>query len=320
MNHCLKLIHRQLIVVALLFCLLFSLIIPIASADSLVNREINPREVMKLGVEKMQKGDYSGAIGRFSQAIEINPKYSTAYSNRCLAFINLQEYQSAVSDCNQAINLAANNVEAYINRGIAYYRQNNYADAIADNNRAIALKPSDFRAYYNRGVAIAAATLEKSIASLERYQEAISDYHIALSLIPATQNYQIADIFNDLGLAKFHLRDIKSATDNFTLAIRLNPQDERAYFNRGCTCGKNGDNLGAIRDFSNTVHLNPNNSQAYVNRGIAYHRLGYEQSAISDLQTAATQFGQQKQQISYQKTIDLIKAIQKQISAIAQTG
>jgi len=311
MNHSLKLIRTQLIVVALLFCLLFSLIIPIANADLLVNGEINAKEIMKLGVEKLQNMDYSGAIGRFSQAIEINPQYSAAYSNRCLAFLNLQQYQNAVSDCNQAINLTPNNIEAYINRGIAYYRQNNYLAAMEDNNRAIALKPNDFRAYYNRGVAI---------ASLEKHQEAISDYHLALSLIPATQNSLIADIYNDLGLAKFHLNNIKSATDNFTLAIRLNPQDSRAYFNRGCTVGKNGDNFGAIQDFSNTVHLNPSNTQAYVNRGIAYHRLGYEQAAISDLQTAATQFGQQKQQIPYQKTIDLIKAVQKQISAIAQTG
>jgi tetratricopeptide (TPR) repeat protein len=322
MNRSLRFIDKLLIAVTIFFCLIFCLINPIANASALVRGEVDAREAMKLGVQKLQMSDYSGAIGRFTQAIEINPEYSAAYSNRCLAFLNLQEYQSAVSDCNQAINLAANNVEAYINRGIAYYRQNNYADAIADENRAIGLKPHDFRAYYNRGVAIAAATLEKSIASdatpLERYQDAISDYHRALSLIPATSSYLLADIYNDIGLAQFHLNNIESATDNFTLAIHLNPQDSRAFFNRGCTCGKNGDNLGAIRDFSNTVQLNPSNSQAYVNRGIAHHRLGYEQAAISDLQTAATQFGQQGEQIAYERTIDLIKAVQRQISAIAQ--
>jgi tetratricopeptide (TPR) repeat protein len=316
MNRTLRFVRKLVIAVALFFFV----VIPIANADSLVNREINPQEVMKLGVEKLQKGDYSGAIGRFSQAIEINPEYSAAYSNRCLAFLNLQQYQNAVSDCNQAINLTPDNVEAYLNRGIAYYRQNNYIAAMKDNNRAIALKPHDFRAYYNRGVAIAAETLALDATSLERYQDAISDYYLALSLIPATQNYLIADIYNDLGLAKFHLNNIESATQNFTLAIRLNPQDSRAYFNRGCTCGKNGDNLCAIRDFDAAVHLNPNNTQAYVNRGIAHHRLGYEQSAISDLQTAASQFRQQKQQIAYEKTIGLIQAIQKQISAIAQTA
>jgi hypothetical protein len=75
MNRWLKFICKRLIIVVVL---LFYLIIPIANADSLVNREINPKEVMKLGVEKLQISDYSGAIGRFSQAIEINPKYSGA--------------------------------------------------------------------------------------------------------------------------------------------------------------------------------------------------------------------------------------------------
>jgi regulator of sirC expression with transglutaminase-like and TPR domain len=57
-----------------------------------------------------------------------------------------------------------------------------------------------------------------------------------------------------------------------------------------------------------------------VNRGIAYHNLGYEQAAISDLQIAATYFGQQGQEIAYQKTLDLIKIVQRQIPAIEETG
>jgi tetratricopeptide (TPR) repeat protein len=294
----------SILLIAFIFCN-FNLDIATASPeDSATNR-------LRFGIEKLRIGDYSEAIAQLTQVIDINQKSVVAYSNRCLAYLQLQDYQNAITDCNQAINLAPDNIEAYINRGIAYYRQGNYQAATEDNNFVIARKPHDFRAYYNRGVVNSARG---------SYGDAISDYYRALSLVPETPSYLSADIYNDLGLAKFHFRNFEDATSNFTLAIRLNPQDYRAYFNRGCTCGKNGDNFGAVRDFSDTVRLNPSNAQAYINRGIAYHRLGYEQAALADLHTGASHFGQQGQQIAYQKTLDLIKAVQSQIPAMEQTG
>ena len=303
--NCLNGLFRTLLILTLIFYLLgFE-----AKADVLETQSIV--DFWQLGVQQLQIGNYSEAIARFTQAIELKKDFAAAYSNRCLAYLQLQDYQNAIADCNQAIKLAPRNIEAYINRGTAYYREGDYPAAINDNNEVITNKPDDFRAYYNRGVATAA---------LGDYENAILDYHRALSLIPQTESNFLADIYNDLGLARFHLTDFIAATRNFNFAIRLNPQDYRAYFNRGCTCGKNGDNVGAVRDFSTTVDLNPSNAQAYINRGIAYHNLGYEQAAISDLQIAATYFGQQGQQIAYQKTLNLIKIVQQQIPAIAQTG
>ncbi len=296
----------------LLICnALFFILISQVNANALENSSPSASDILQLGIQQLQIGGYSEAVRRFTQAIELNEDYTAAYSNRCLAYLQLQDYQNAIVDCNRTINLAPHNIEAYINRGIAYYRQGDYPAAIDDNNQVIAKKPYDFRAYYNRGVATAA---------LGHNQNAILDYHRALSLIPETESYLLADIYNDLGLARFHLTDFNAATRNFTLAIRLNPQDYRGYFNRGCTCGKNGDNIGAVRDFSATVHFNPSNAQAYVNRGIAYHNLGYQQAAILDLQIAARYFEQQGQEIAYQKTLDLIKVVQRQIPAIEETA
>ena len=270
----------------------------------------NPSVIFHSGVELLQQGNYQQAVVKFTEAINIKEDYAAAYSNRCLANLQLGEYQNAIIDCNQAINKAPENIEAYINRGIAHYRQGNYTAAIEDNNQVLSRQPQDFRAYYNRGVATAA---------LQNYRKAITDYQRALSLVSETPSYLRADIYNDLGLAQFHLNNYKSATRNFTLAISLNPQSERAYFNRGCTCGKSGDNIGAVKDFSNTVRLNPSNAQAYANRGIAYHNLGYEQAAISDLQTAALYFDKTGEQTAYQKTLGLIKIVQRQIPIIEET-
>jgi tetratricopeptide (TPR) repeat protein len=200
--------------------------------------------------------------------------------------------------------LVPNNLEAYLNRGIAYYRQDDYTAAIKSDNQAIALKPADFRAYYNRGIATAA---------MGQYDHAIADYNLALSLVPNIPNYSLAEIYNDLGAAQLHLTNFDAAKGNFSLAIRFNPDDFRAYFNRGCACGRNHDYQDAVRDFSRTIQLNPSHAQAYLNLGIAQRNLGYQQAALSDLKLAGMYFEKQNQSIAYERIADLIKVVQKQI-------
>lgn len=286
-----------------------------ASAQSLSipNTPKTAREFLQLGIERIDKGDYQEAIQILTQATKAQADYSVAFNDRCLAFLHQQQYHQAMSgdkqlrvyaDCIQAINLTPNDAEVYLNRGVAYYRQGNYPAAIADHTQAIALKPSDFRAYYNRGLAFAAQG---------NYREAIEDYNTALTQTPRTMSVDFADIYNDRGLARLRLRELDAAMEDFNLAISLNSNDYRAYFNRGCACGKNGDHLGAVRDFSAAIRLKPSYASAYVNRGVARHRLGYHQGAIADLQTASQYFEHKGETLAYDKTLDLLKAIKQQI-------
>ncbi|WP_342663884.1 hypothetical protein [Cylindrospermum stagnale] len=73
--------------------------------------------------------------------------------------------------------------------------------------------------------------------------------------------------------------------------------------------------IGAISDFSQVIRLNPSNGQAYVNRAVARYNLGYHQGAIADLQQASEYFGHQGQKLAYEKTLDLLKTVQQQISS-----
>ncbi|MCW5312765.1 tetratricopeptide repeat protein [Nostoc sp. KVJ3] len=267
--------------------------------------QVTASDFLKLGVDKMGHGNYQEAIENFNQAIEVEKDLAVAYSDRCLAYLQLQDYHQAIADCTQAINFAPNDFEAYLNRGVAFYRQGDYPAAIVDHNRAIALKPYDFRAYYNRGLARAGDGKDS---------EAIVDFNLALTQIPRITSLLLADIYNDRGLAHFILQDIPAAMLDFNLAIRLNADDYRAYFNRGCTCGRNGDDFGAVRDFSQVIRLNPSNAQAYVNRGVARYRLGYYLDAIADLQKASEYFENQGKRVAYEKTLDLLKNLRQKIS------
>ncbi|MEH2212639.1 tetratricopeptide repeat protein [Nostoc sp.] len=282
-----------------------------AHSSPILITQITAGDFLELGVDKMRRGDYQEAIENFNQAMPTAVNYAlekdlaVAYSDRCLAYLQLQDYHQAVTDCTQAINFAPDNFEAYLYRGVAHYRQGDYPAAIVDHNRAIALKPSDFRAYYNRALARAGDGKDS---------EAILDFNLALTQIPRISSLLLADIYNDRGLAHFILEDTQAAMLDFNLAIRLNANDYRAYFNRGCACGRNGDDFGAVRDFSQVIRLNPSNAQAYVNRGVAQYSLGYHLAAIADLQKASEYYEQQGKKVAYEKTLDLLKSLRQQIS------
>ncbi|MEA5514653.1 tetratricopeptide repeat protein [Nodularia sp. UHCC 0506] len=279
----------------------------------IVNTQVTASDFLSLGINNMQHGNYQEAIENFNQALQLQSDLALAYSDRCQAYLELQDYHQAITDCNHAINLAPDNFETYLSRGLARYRQGDDPAAIADYNQAIALQPVDFRAYYNRGLAHAG---EKN------YSKAIADYNLALTQIPPTTSVFLADIYNDRGLAHLVLQNSPAAMLDFNRAIRLNGQDFRAYFNLGCADGRNGNNAAAIRNFSQVIKLNPSHAPAYLNRGIAEYHLGYHQGAIADIKKASEYFENQGKSISSQKTLDLLNKLRQQlqfVTAIALT-
>lgn len=71
-----------------------------------------------------------------SQAIEINPNYAQAYSNR--GFVHLQQgnIQQALTDLNQAIEINPNYTSAYYHRGLTHVQLGKKEAAIADFQKA----------------------------------------------------------------------------------------------------------------------------------------------------------------------------------------
>lgn len=274
----------------------------------IVNR-ITTSDFLSLDVNNMQSGNYQPAGKNFDQVPPLQANDALADTDRCQTHVQLQDYHQAIINCNQAINSAPDNWQAYLLRGLAHYRQGEDSAAIADYNRAIALEPVDFRAYYNRGLAHTGEG---------KYSQAITDYNLALTQIPSTTSLILAEIYNDRGLAYLLLQNYPAAILDFNRAIHLNDQDHRAYFNRGCAEGRNGNNLSAIRNFSQVIKLQPGYAPAYLNRGIARYDLGYYQGAIADLKKASEYFQNQGKSIAYKITIDLLHNLQQKIKLLTE--
>jgi tetratricopeptide (TPR) repeat protein len=76
------------------------------------------------------------------------------------------------------------------------------------------------------------------------------------------------------------------AIATYTEAIRLDPNDADAYYNRGNAYGNKGDMDRAIADFDQAIRLIPNYSLAYNYRGLAYLNKGEYDRAITDFNQA----------------------------------
>ena len=81
------------------------------------------------------------------------------------------------------------------------------------------------------------------------------------------------------------LGSIKHNNQNeFTTAIRLNPQLEIAYYYRGLSYSSLDQSQRAIQDYDKAIQLNPNEATNYIVRGAAY--LGLDQHTKSDADIA----------------------------------
>ena len=155
------------------------------------------------GLVLNDKGRYDEAIAEYTKAIEINPNYSTAYTNRGNVYFNhLMEYDLAIADYSKAIELDPNNALAYENRSGVYYTNKQYDLAIADDSKVIMLNP-DSDAYQNRGVVYYAS---------KQYGLAIDDFSMALKLKPTDEGFVYfcrAQAYRDMGLSAQAIADYK---------------------------------------------------------------------------------------------------------------
>ena len=88
------------------------------------------------------------------------------------------------------------------------------------------------------------------------------------------------------GNAKQKLEQYEAAIADYGEAIRLKPDEAMAYSNRGAAKQKLGQNKDAIADCNEAIRLKPDLDGAYINRGNAKQKLGQNEAAVADYDEA----------------------------------
>lgn len=132
----------------------------------------------------------------------------------------------------------------------------------------------------NRGLA-RMATGDKRMADID-YQEAIKHYD---SVIDPKESDSLA--LYRRGVAHNGLGQTDRALADYSEAIRLDPDEPNAYFERGIVLAtRKRAYVRAIADFNRALELAPNNIDALVHRGDAYGQMGDFARALADLDRA----------------------------------
>ena len=259
------------------------------------------------GITAVQAQHYEAAVQAFTTAIAQDDHVSAAYGNRCLVHLWTDHLEQALADCSTVIEQEAHPSQAHLNRGIAHYRLGHYAQAQADFTHHLKHWPEAGLAYYNRGLAEFA---------LGDVATAIADYQAALSRDDTLTGLAQANVYNDLGIA--YLSQFKSeiAIAYLAQAVFLNQDDPRAYFNYGCACHHQGDDLAALASFEQVLALDPTHAETYLNRAMVRGELGDQAGAIADLHQAEHYFQQQGDTSQANQTRALLIRFQRPAIAI----
>jgi tetratricopeptide (TPR) repeat protein len=117
-----------------------------------------------------------------------------------------------------------------------------------------------------------------SLYNQSNYDAAIQEFTEAIRIDP---NYALA--YYNRGNSYRYKNDYDRAIADYTQAIRLDPNYRNAYSNRGFTYNEFKNEYDtAIADFNQAIRIDPNYALAYYNRGLAYYRKNDYDTAIAD--------------------------------------
>lgn len=156
----------------------------------------DPSLVSLIGICYNNLGDYEKAIQFHTKLIDgLSDSDYIPYYNRGLAYFNNKDYKNALNDLFMAFAIDSTDVDVvnYITR--AYIESENYQEAEIYATKAIEMEPRKADSYDFRG---------KIYTKLQKFELALKDYHVSLSLYPNDCNIHLlmAEIYARLGMNK----------------------------------------------------------------------------------------------------------------------
>ena len=149
-------------------------------AEKSAGREYAAKKMISIGWGFCKKGDLTMAMKRFNQAWLLNPKDPEIYLGFAYISAKKNNLNDAIDMNSRAINIDPNYADAYSNRGIYYFHRgdehrvmDDIKNAIRDFTKAIEINPNDAQNYNDRAACY---------ATLKKYDESASDLQKAQEL------------------------------------------------------------------------------------------------------------------------------------------
>lgn len=111
------------------------------------------------------------------------------------------------------------------------------------------------------------------------FSESVEEFTKAIKIDP-----DFALAYVSRGAALMKMQKIEESIADFNHAIKLDPDYPKTYHLRGLARAEVEDHEGALEDFGNAIDLDPDYGQEYYSRAALQIKLGREDLATEDLQ------------------------------------
>lgn len=230
------------------------------------------------------------AILSYQCCLQYQPSYVNALKNCAHAQTELGLYPEAFEKYSTALTLPNldddTKLDILLARGQVCERSDDLEQAQADYSHAIELRPTLGRAFSYRG--LLHLTRSNSLQHIAPQRNVEVAVPVAENAAEEEENRM--DVSEDAAVpSAFDVRDahLNSALEDFSQALELEPDNARAWNNRGTALLQARQFEAAIADFDCALRIWPTFTKALRNRGKALYLRGEAEEALEALTAAA---------------------------------
>jgi tetratricopeptide (TPR) repeat protein len=196
-----------------------------------------------MGLVLIERGNLTGAVYHYLEALELDPTFAPAHLNLGLALKQQGDVTGALRHYQEAVRLEPKEPTAWTNLGALFLAQGKFEESRRSLEEAICLAPDNADAHLNLGATwLGQGQPEKAVRHL---QEA------------ARLNPDLAEAPGNLGLAEEMLEDWPGAVACFQSAVARAPRRADYHRELAFALHHEGRTLEADREYQEAHHLDP---------------------------------------------------------------
>ncbi len=226
-------------------------------------------------VQLIEENNLDNALHDVNDIISKFPDLTIAYDLKGLILSKTGKIDEAMEAFSKAVTIEPGFAIAWYNMGRLEQKQGNFEQARIYLDRAINLQEDLTKAYFDR------ASVLKSLGEKE---EALKDYDKIIDL----NGILYTEAYVNRGLTKKMLGDFNGALADLDRIIDEFPDNPELLKNRGNLYLIFDLPQMAIDDYTSAIKLNPNYAEAYYNRALAHFIVYDNVSGCADMNRSAT--------------------------------
>lgn len=231
------------------------------------------KQLVALGKEHYEKGEYERAEKLFSQVLKENRGFADVFNMLGVIYHDQGRVHQAQECFEQALDLNPGYTEAALNLAVTYNDLGKYAEAKRVYSQAMAQsrkQPRSLDPYAKGKLANMHADLGDAYYGVGLFEEAIQEYIAALHLGPTFSDIRtkLANTYRDVGKKK-------EAVEQYREVIQSHPNYLVARLQLGVTLYSIGDVQDAIAQWEEVLKIDADNKSAKT-----YLRMAASESTI----------------------------------------